>query len=175
VLKEYFKEQRIKNMKDENPEGSKILAMEARYILMLLDYLKLELAKKERIVINNEHWLVVVPFWAVWPFETLLLPKRHISRFTDLKMEEKESLAAVMQQLLIKYNNLFNTSFPYSMGWHSAPYNSGKVEHWQLHAHYYPPLLRSATIKKFMVGYEMLAEPQRDLTAELAAQMLREC
>jgi len=142
--------------------------------ILLLEYAALEEQQQERVVISNEHWLVVVPFWAVWPFETLLLPKRHVTYFPELTADERKALADIMQQLLTKYNKLFNTSFPYSMGWHGAPYVEGDVGYWQLHTHYYPPLLRSATIKKFMVGYEMLAEPQRDLTAELAAAKLRD-
>ena len=143
--------------------------------ILLQEYAELEIKQQKRLVLNNDHWLVVVPFWAVWPFEVLLLPKRHIHRLPDLQTDETTALANIMQQLLIKYNNLFNTSFPYSMGWHGAPYHQGNIHHWQLHAHYYPPLLRSATVKKFMVGYEMLAEPQRDITPEIAAQRLREC
>ena len=142
---------------------------------LLADYLQLELEQQERIVIENDDWSVVVPYWAVWPFETMLLPKKQVLYFSDLSKDERNSLAAIMQNLLIKYNNLFNVSFPYSMGWHGAPFRQEDVAHWYLHAHYYPPLLRSATIKKFMVGYEMLAEAQRDLTPELAAQRLREC
>lgn len=142
--------------------------------VLLQEYLELEIAEKDRIVLENEHWLIVIPFWAVWPFETMMLPKRHVQYFPDLTAAERASLADIMQKLLIKYNKLFNVSFPYSMGWHSAPYTKGDHEYWQLHAHYYPPLLRSATVKKFMVGYEMLAEPQRDVTPELAAAKLRE-
>ncbi len=140
---------------------------------MLLDYVDLEMRESVRVLVENEHWLIVVPFWALWPFETLVLPKRHVLRLPELLEEEREALAAAVQALLIKYDNLFETSFPYSMGWHGAPTESGDCAHWQLHAHYYPPLLRSATVKKFMVGYEMLAEPQRDLTAEQAAERLR--
>ena len=140
---------------------------------MLLDYAGLEAEEGVRVLVENEHWLVVVPYWALWPFETLVLPRRHVLRFPELISEERDALAEAMQALLIKYDNLFETSFPYSMGWHGAPNDMGDVVHWQLHAHYYPPLLRSATVKKFMVGYEMLAEPQRDLTAEQAAQRLR--
>jgi UDPglucose--hexose-1-phosphate uridylyltransferase len=143
--------------------------------VLLVDYAKIELAREERLVLANEHWLVVVPFWAVWPFETLLLPRRHVSRLPDLNATERDSLADILKQLLIRYDNLFETSFPYSMGWHGAPYGmlDGDVAHWQLHAHFYPPLLRSSKVKKFMVGYEMLAEAQRDLTAEQAAARLR--
>lgn len=144
-------------------------------VVMLQEYAELEMQQRERVVLHNDNWVVVVPFWAIWPFETLLIPRRHVRNFPELTDIERENLASIMKRLLNKYNKLFNTSFPYSMGWHGCPYNQAHVEHWQLHAHYYPPLLRSATIKKFMVGYEMLAEPQRDLTPEVAAQKLREC
>ncbi|MCJ7549681.1 MAG: galactose-1-phosphate uridylyltransferase, partial [Anaerolineae bacterium] len=140
---------------------------------LLVDYADLESRNGERVLVENKHWVVVVPYWALWPFETLVLPKRHVLRLPELVTEEREALAEVMQVLLIKYDNLFETSFPYSMGWHGAPTDAGDYVHWQLHAHYYPPLLRSATVKKFMVGYEMLAEPQRDLTAEQAVARLR--
>ncbi|MBD3345349.1 MAG: galactose-1-phosphate uridylyltransferase, partial [Chitinivibrionales bacterium] len=112
-------------------------------------------------------------YWALWPFETLLMPRRHVLRLPDLTDEERRSLAEIMQRFLTKYDNLFQVSFPYSMGWHGAPTAEGDYSYWQLHAHYYPPLLRSATVKKFMVGYEMLAEAQRDITAEQAADRLR--
>lgn len=141
---------------------------------LLLDYADIEIALEERIVVENEHWLALVPYWAIWPFETLLLPRRHIQRLTDLDSKQRQALADVLKRLLVRYDNLFETSFPYSMGWHGAPFREGDHRHWQLHAHFYPPLLRSATIKKFMVGYEMLAEPQRDLTPEQAAARLRE-
>jgi UDPglucose--hexose-1-phosphate uridylyltransferase len=157
---------------------------------MLLDYAALELARGERLVVENEHWLAVVPFWALWPFETLLIPRRHVQRLTDLAEPEKVALSQILKALTIRYDNLFEVSFPYSMGWHGAPsatwladarVNGGAAppdvpdfQHWQLHAHFYPPLLRSATVRKFMVGYEMLAEPQRDLTAEQAAARLRD-
>ncbi len=140
---------------------------------LLVDYLKEELEAEERIVLQNEDWVVLVPYWAVWPFETMLLPKTHVQRLTDLTGSQNKSLAAIMKDLLVKYDNLFETSFPYSMGWHNAP-GTASEPHWQLHAHYYPPLLRSATVKKFMVGYEMMAEAQRDITAEQAAARLRE-
>ncbi|MDF2529487.1 MAG: galT [Gammaproteobacteria bacterium] len=141
---------------------------------LLLDYANLELEQQERIVSENKDWLVVVPFWATWPFETLLLPKFSVRHLPGLSPKQIDSLAKILKDLLLKYDQLFETSFPYSMGWHGAPYNDKANEHWQLHAHFYPPLLRSATIKKFMVGYEMLAEAQRDLTPEQAAQRLRE-
>jgi len=141
---------------------------------MLPDYLQQELEQRERIVVENKHWVALVPFWAVWPFETLLLPRRHVLRLPDLTTAEREGLAELLKGLLIKYDNLFNVSFPYTMGWHGAPTDTGDYSHWQLHAHFYPPLLRSGTVKKFLVGYEMLAEAQRDITAEQAANNLRE-
>jgi len=141
---------------------------------ILIDYLTTELKAGERIILENQDWVVLVPFWAVWPFETLLLPRRAVKRLPDLKDSERENLARILKDLLTKYDNLFETSFPYSMGWHAAPYTDANHSHWQLHAHFYPPLLRSATVKKFMVGFEMLAEAQRDLTAEGAAKQLRE-
>lgn len=141
---------------------------------MLVDYAELEAGRQERIVVENEEWLALVPWWAVWPFETLLLPRRHVLRLPDLRPSEQRSLAEILKRLLIRYDNLFRTSFPYSMGWHGAPYTAGLNDHWQLHAHFLPPLLRSATIKKFMVGYELLGEVMRDLTAEQAAARLRE-
>ena len=141
---------------------------------LLMDYLEREAESRERIVVENEHWLVVAPYWAIWPFETLLIPRRHVLRISDLEVDERDALAEILKKLLTKYDNLFETSFPYSMGWHGAPFNGKENQHWQLHAHFYPPLLRSATVKKFMVGYEMMAEAQRDLTAEQAAARLRD-
>lgn len=140
---------------------------------LLSDYVELEAESGERTVVENADWLAVVPYWANWPFETLLLPRRHILRLTDLTAAEQLSLAAILKRLLTRYDNLFATSFPYSMGWHGAPFEERDLSHWQLHAHFYPPLLRSATVRKFMVGYEMLGETQRDLTAEQAADRLR--
>jgi UDPglucose--hexose-1-phosphate uridylyltransferase len=144
-----------------------------RASLLLIDYLKHEEEQNERIVIQNGDWVVLLPYWATWPYETLLLPRRQVSRLQDLTDGERGSLAEILKRLLTRYDNLFEVSFPYSMGWHGAPSGAGDFIHWQLHAHFYPPLLRSATVKKFMVGYEMLGEAQRDLTAELAAQTLR--
>ena len=141
--------------------------------ILLVDYAKAESEKQDRVVVENEDWIAVVPYWAVWPFETLLLPKRHILRLSDVKDRERNSLAEVIKALTLRYDNLFETEFPYSMGWHGAPTMEGDFAHWQLHAHFYPPLLRSATVRKFMVGYEMLSEAQRDMTAETAAERLR--
>ena len=140
---------------------------------LLIDYVREEAKRGERIVVENEEWLAVVPYWAIWPFEILLLPRRHVRRLPALTNPERDALAQILKTTLTRYDNLFQTSFPYSMGWHGAPFNKNDNQHWQLHAHFYPPLLRSATVKKFMVGYEMMAEAQRDLTAEQAAQRLR--
>lgn len=141
---------------------------------MLVEYADQERRRGERVVVETEHWLLLVPFWAVWPFEYLLIPKRHVLRLPELTDAERNDLATIMKEGLVRYDNLFETSFPYSMGWHGAPNDDAEYPHWQLHAHYYPPLLRSATVRKFMVGYEMLGDPQRDLTPELAAKRLRE-
>lgn len=141
--------------------------------VLLCDYRDYEIKNQERIVIENENWVSLVPYWAVWPYETMILPKKNIKSIMDLMEEDVTSLASILKNHLIKYDNLFNISFPYSMGFHFAPPgfdNSG----WLLHVHFYPPLLRSATIKKFMVGYEMLAESQRDITPEQAAAKLKE-
>jgi UDPglucose--hexose-1-phosphate uridylyltransferase len=140
---------------------------------LLVSYLAAELKQGERLVMENDHWAVVVPFWAVWPFETMLLPRRHVLRFPDLTETERNALADILKRHLGAYDRLFGVSFPYTMGWHGAPFVRGDIDHWQLHAHFYPPLLRSATVRKFMVGYEMLAEAQRDITAEAAAEHLR--
>jgi len=140
---------------------------------LLVDYLKMELDSGLRVIVENEHWVVVAPYWAVWPYETLLLPRRHVLALPELTPDERAALADILKRLLTRYDNLFEVSFPYSMGWHGAPGLEGEVSHWQLHAHFYPPLLRSATVKKFMVGYEMLAEAQRDLTPEQSAATLQ--
>jgi UDPglucose--hexose-1-phosphate uridylyltransferase len=126
-----------------------------------------------RVVIETPNWLVIVPWWAVWPFETLLMPRFSVQRIEHLNAAQRDGLADVLRELTARYDNLFGCPFPYSMGWHGAPYLPGDHSHWILHAHFYPPLLRSATVRKFMVGYEMLAEAQRDLTPEQAAERLR--
>ncbi|PJE80899.1 Galactose-1-phosphate uridylyltransferase [invertebrate metagenome] len=141
---------------------------------LLLAYARQESESGERTVVENKDWIAVVPYWAVWPFETLLLPKNKINQLSELLVPQRYNLAVILKQLTTCYDNLFYTSFPYSMGWHGAPLNGKDNDHWQLHAHFYPPLLRSATVRKFMVGFEMLAESQRDLTAEQAASRLRE-
>jgi len=136
-------------------------------------YLRMELAADERIVLENEHWVALVPFWAVWPFETLLLPRRAITGFAKLNERERAGLAEILQQLTAGYNRVFEAPFPYSMGFHPAPCDGEDHAEWVLHAHFYPPLLRSATVRKFMVGFELLGSPQRDITAETAAEILR--
>ncbi|MEZ5756863.1 MAG: UDP-glucose--hexose-1-phosphate uridylyltransferase [Emcibacteraceae bacterium] len=141
---------------------------------LLLDYVKQEIKLSERIVCMNDDWVALVPYWASWPFETLLLPRTAISHMTDLEDEKKKSLARILKELTTRYDNLFNCAFPYSMGWHCRPANGQRSEHWIMHAHFYPPLLRSATIQKFMVGYELMAEAQRDISPEQAAKMLQD-
>jgi UDPglucose--hexose-1-phosphate uridylyltransferase len=140
---------------------------------MLLDVAEREAALGERVVVQTEHWLAVVPFWATWPFETLLLPRFAVQRLPQLTGVQRADLATAIKKLTSRYDNLFQCSFPYSMGWHGAPFDGRDVKPWQLHAHFHPPLLRSATVRKFMVGFEMLAEAQRDLTPEQAAAQLR--
>ena len=141
---------------------------------ILSDYLKLELKLKERIVYTNNSFAVAVPFWAVWPFETIVIPKRKIANILQLTEKEKEDFADALKVTTSKYDNMFQTSFPYSSGIHQAPTDGKEHKEWHMHMHFYPPLLRSASIKKFMVGYEMLAEPQRDITPEQSAKVLRE-
>ena len=137
----------------------------------------LELAEREcdgpRVVARSKYWLAIVPFWASWPFETLLIPYFDCIRLSEIPDPQRDDLAIILKELTARYDNLFRCSFPYSMGWHGAPFTDGAKHHWQLHAHFYPPLLRSASVRKFMVGYEMLAEAQRDLTPEQAAERLR--
>ncbi|GAO39318.1 galactose-1-phosphate uridylyltransferase [Sphingomonas changbaiensis NBRC 104936] len=137
-----------------------------------------EVAEREadgpRVVVQTDRWLAIVPFWASWPFETLLLPRFPVARIEELMPADRDDLARVLKELTTRYDNLFRCSFPYSMGWHGAPYDGRDTSGWQLHAHFYPPLLRSATVRKFMVGFELLAEAQRDLTPEQAAARLRD-
>ena len=140
---------------------------------LLRDLARREWQVQERVVCSNAHWLAVVPWWAQWPFETLLLPRGQVARLPELQPDERDALAGILGELTARYDNLFACSFPYSMGWHGAPFDAGDARPWQLHAHFYPPLLRSAQVRKFMVGYEMLAEAQRDLTPEQAAAALR--
>lgn len=140
---------------------------------LLCDYLRCEQEERERIVFEDEDVIVLVPFWAIWPFETMVLGKRHVGSIDELGSDERSKLARSLIQLTQKYDRLFNASFPYSMGFHQRPSDGDGHKEWHLHAHFYPPLLRSATIRKFMVGYELLAGPQRDITPESAADRLR--
>lgn len=141
---------------------------------LLADYLALELELGERIVIENDAFVALVPFWAVWPFETLVISRAHRRSLLDFTDPERDALADILKRLTTRYDNLFETSFPYSAGMHQAPTDGAANEEWHFHMHFYPPLLRSATVRKFMVGYEMLGEAQRDLTPEAAAERLRD-
>lgn len=141
---------------------------------LLSAYLDVELQKKERVILENEHFVALVPYWAVWPYETMIVSKRHVTTIADFTKEEEKAFASILKQLTCKYDNLFQMSFPYSAGMHQAPVNDGAHPEWHWHMHFYPPLLRSATVKKFMVGYEMLANPQRDITPEMAAATLQQ-
>jgi UDPglucose--hexose-1-phosphate uridylyltransferase len=141
---------------------------------LLSDYLQAELRSGERIVIENDHFVALVPFWAIWPYETMIISKRSFGKITDLTEEEALAYATILKELTTKYDNLFNTSFPYSSGIHQAPTDGFEHPEWHFHMHFYPPLLRSASVKKFMVGYEMLGESQRDITPEKSAEILRE-
>ncbi|MGB3471949.1 MAG: UDP-glucose--hexose-1-phosphate uridylyltransferase [Erythrobacter sp.] len=154
-------------------DRSQAAYMQAHSRAMLMDLAEREISEGVRVIEVNDHWGAIVPFWAAWPFETLLLPRFPVSRLPQTDDASRAALAAILQALTTRFDNLFSTSFPYSMGWHQAPFGPPDTEHFQLHAHFYPPLLRSASVRKFMVGYEMLAEPQRDLTPERAAEMLR--
>jgi UDPglucose--hexose-1-phosphate uridylyltransferase len=140
---------------------------------LLADYLALELEDGARIVCANAHFVALVPFWAVWPFETLVISRRPVGALPELEPAERAGLADILKHLTTRYDNLFQVSFPYSMGFHQRPADRQAHPEWHLHAHFYPPLLRSATVRKFMVGFELLAEPQRDITAESAAERLR--
>lgn len=139
---------------------------------LLCDYLKLEESGKARIIVSNESFVVLVPFWAVWPFEVLVCSRRHLGTLPELNANETAQLAAILKQIVGTYDRVFDVPFPYSMGLHQSPSDSDHPE-WHFHAHFYPPLLRSATVRKFMVGFEMLGTPQRDITPELAAEKLR--
>ena len=137
-------------------------------------YLDLELSERQRIVCENETFVALVPFWAIWPFETMVMPRRRITTIDELEPAERDALASILRRLLTRYDNLFAVSFPYSMGFHEAPADAEPHPEWRWHAHVYPPLLRSATVRKFMVGYELLAMPQRDISPEEAAERLRQ-
>ena len=160
-------------------EPAKELSRQAEYLQrlgrpLLADYLAAELQRGERIVVENEGWVALVPYWAIWPFETLVLPRRPLATLLDLDGADRAALADLLKRLTTRYDNLFGISFPYSMGFHQAPFDGEPHPEWTLHLHFYPPLLRSATVKKFMVGYEMLGTPGRDITPESAAGLLRQ-
>ncbi|WP_260740118.1 UDP-glucose--hexose-1-phosphate uridylyltransferase [Tunturiibacter lichenicola] len=142
--------------------------------VLLCEYQKLEESLAERVVVKNESFLAVVPFWAVWPFEVMILPKRHVTQLPAFTDAEKTDFASILQAVTSTYDEVFDTPFPYSMGLHPAPCDGVEHPEWQFHAHFYPPLLRSASIRKFMVGYELLGSPQRDITPESAAETLRQ-
>jgi UDPglucose--hexose-1-phosphate uridylyltransferase len=156
-------------------EVAKELRQQREYAgCLLCDYLARELADGERVVAQNDHFVVLVPFWAVWPFETLVLPRRHHGALPSLDPAERDGLADILRGVARRYDGLFGVTFPYSMGFHQQPTDAADHPEWHLHGHFYPPLLRSASVRKFMVGYELLGQPQRDITPESAAQRLRE-
>jgi len=163
--------QTIPNEPRKEQESQKAY-LESYHSCLLCDYLQLETKAGARMVVENAHFAAVVPFWAVWPFEVLLLAKRHTGDLGSLDPAMRHGLADIFKQLTTRYDNLFQMSFPYSMGFHQSPTDGEAHPEWHLHAHFYPPLLRSATVRKFMVGYEMMASPQRDITPELAASAL---
>jgi UDPglucose--hexose-1-phosphate uridylyltransferase len=142
---------------------------------LLCDYLAAESAAQERVIFQNEHFTALVPWWAIWPFEVLVVSRRHLGALPELNQDEREGLADALKRLTTRFDNLFQTSFPYTMGFHQSPTDKQAHPEWHFHAHFYPPLLRSATVRKFMVGFEMLGMPQRDITPEAAAQRLRAC
>jgi UDPglucose--hexose-1-phosphate uridylyltransferase len=141
---------------------------------LLCDYLAAEQSSAERIIFENEHFAAVVPWWATWPYEVLLLSRRHAGSLPEFSSAERDSFANALNRLTTRFDNLFHTSFPYTMGFHQSPTDGKSHEEWHFHAHFYPPLLRSATVRKFMVGFEMLGMPQRDITPEAAANRLRD-
>jgi UDPglucose--hexose-1-phosphate uridylyltransferase len=144
------------------------------HAVLLCEYQQMEEVLGERVVARNPNFVAVVPFWAVWPFEVMILPRRHVARVQDLTETERSDLAAILRAVTATYDQVFDTPFPYSMGLHPAPCDGQEHPEWQFHAHFYPPLLRSASIRKFMVGYELLGSPQRDITPESAAETLRQ-
>lgn len=157
----------------ERELNSFVFHRQTNHRCLLCDYLRQEEKLRERLVHEDEHFIALVPFWAVWPFETMIVSKRHTGSLAKLSPVERNSLADVLKGLTTRYDRLFDAPFPYSMGFHQSPTDDSDHPEWHLHAHFYPPLLRSATVRKFMVGFEMLGSPQRDLTAEQAAERLR--
>ena len=161
-----------------NEPGKELVTQEQYYhdhgACLLCDYLQAELKSGERVVATNAHFTALAPFWAIWPFEVMLVAHRHCASLPELNGVEVSALADILHQVTVRYDNLFEISFPYSMGFHQVPFDGQRHESWHLHAHFYPPLLRSATVRKFMVGFELLGMPQRDITPETAAARLRE-
>lgn len=155
-------------------ERQQLAYQESHGSCLLCDYLQREQDDGERVVVENSSFVALVPFWAVWPFEVMIAPKGHLGSIAEMSAEERRGLAEIIHLLGIRYDNLFHTSFPYSMGIHQSPTDGEEHSEWHFHLHYFPPLLRSATVRKFMVGYELLGTPQRDITAEGAARRLRE-
>jgi len=157
-----------------NESANQFKYFKEKNVTLLKDYIEIEKQKGERVIYENESFVLLVPFWAVWPFETMIISKRQIS--TILQFDEKEILqfAEVLENITVRYDNIFNIPFPYSAGIHQSPTDGLEHPEWHFHMHFYPPLLRSATIKKFMVGYEMFAEPQRDFTPERSAEILKQ-
>ncbi|HXA52790.1 MAG TPA: UDP-glucose--hexose-1-phosphate uridylyltransferase [Candidatus Acidoferrum sp.] len=159
---------------EPSKEQASLLAWrERKGTCLLCEYARVEQSEAKRIVEANEHFLTVVPFWAVWPFETMVIARRHMASLDQLSDAERDALANILKRTTARYDRLFGVSFPYSMGFHQRPTDGAAHDEWHLHAHFYPPLLRSATVRKFLVGYEMLATPQRDITPEAAAEQLR--
>jgi UDPglucose--hexose-1-phosphate uridylyltransferase len=154
-------------------QAAQLAWREARGGCLLCEYARLEQAAGERIVEANDHFITVVPFWAIWPFETMVIASRHLSAIDRLSDGERDGLADILKRTTARYDRLFQVSFPYSAGFHQRPTDGAAHDEWHLHLHFYPPLLRSATVRKFLVGYEMLATPQRDITPEEAARRLR--
>ena len=154
-------------------QAAQLAWREARARCLICDYAALEAGRRERLVDENASWMAVVPFWAVWPFETMVMPRRHIGAIDGLDDAERNGLADILKRLTARYDRLFAVPFPYSMGFHQSPTDGETHPEWHMHLHFHPPLLRSATVRKFLVGYELLATPQRDLTPEAAAERLR--
>jgi UDPglucose--hexose-1-phosphate uridylyltransferase len=154
-------------------QGSLLEWRQKRGTCLLCEYTRIERAMRDRVVEENDAYLAVVPFWAVWPFETLVISRRHVTAVDGLGNGERDALADILKRLTSRYDRLFNAPFPYTMGFHQRPTDGAPHDEWHLHLHFFPPLLRSATVRKFMVGYEMLATPQRDITPEAAAERLR--
>jgi UDPglucose--hexose-1-phosphate uridylyltransferase len=154
-------------------QESQAAYLKAKGKCLLCDYFALENSSQARGVVQNDHFLAVVPYWAVWPFETMIISKRHVAAMHELNSAERDALSDILKRLTSRYDNLFQASFPYSMGFHQRPTDKSEHAEWHFHAHFFPPLLRSASVRKFMVGFELLGMPQRDITAETSAERLR--